>query len=143
MDTPEVITLLNDLISQCRHAESGYRRAAFLLDNPQLNMLFRAYALQHAELRLELRSRVRALGGQPDALQPDEDHWRNVVSTQEPMLLTRCAQMAEAIVQVYEAALRQIPPAAIQIMIGRQLAGLRETADHIQALRRLGYANVA
>jgi uncharacterized protein (TIGR02284 family) len=140
MDNTEVISILNDLVAHCKQGEYGFATAAITFRDPQLKMLLKTYSAQQTELLIELRSKIRSLGGQSEMSKHVQQHWQDSQLVVEGGMLRQCEQTAEATLEVYRAALKCTLPVEIQMMVWRQYILIKEEYDHLHTLHDVEYA---
>ena len=65
-DQQAAVNCLNKLLKTCYDGEKGYKEAADDADDSRLKSWFREYAQQRYDFGHEIKSELRAIGGEPD-----------------------------------------------------------------------------
>ncbi|HBR52766.1 MAG TPA: hypothetical protein DEA82_00710 [Flavobacteriaceae bacterium] len=66
MYTEKMSNKLNELLTKNYDAEAGYKKAAEIVENPQLKQFFETQAQHRYDFGHELKTEIRNLGGTPD-----------------------------------------------------------------------------
>jgi uncharacterized protein (TIGR02284 family) len=138
----EVVWTLRDLFQTCKDGEHGYRTAAHFVKPEERKALLEGYAQQRAGYAAELHDAIERLGGHAGtsgtmagALQQG---WTRIQSAMtggdEMALLAECGRGEESARKQYEEVLTQDLSADVRVLVQRQLAGILEAHDRIQAL---------
>jgi len=143
MDKKEVISTVNDLIETSKDGEQGFRTCANGVKDTQLKALFEETAQRCAEGANELKTKVRALGGDPDkhgsASAALHRGWINIKSTitgmDDAAVLAECERGEDAAKRVYESALKKDLPSDVRTIVERQYQGVKQNHDRVRDLR--------
>merc|ERR1711974_557282 len=66
MYTEKMSNKLNELLTKNYDAEAGYKKAAEIVENPQLKQFFETQAQHRYDFGYELKTEIRNVGGTPD-----------------------------------------------------------------------------
>ncbi|MAM29800.1 MAG: hypothetical protein CMC13_12320 [Flavobacteriaceae bacterium] len=66
MYTEKMSNKLNELLTKNYDAEAGYKKAAEIVENPQLKQFFETQAQHRYDFGHELKTEIRNVGGTPD-----------------------------------------------------------------------------
>ena len=143
MDRNGVISTLNELIETCKDGEEGFLACAQKVTNPMLKSFFEEKAQRCATAALQLRDKVRGLGGDPEhggsaagALHRGWMHFKSsLVGMDDNSVLAECERGEDFAKSAYEKALRQDLPGDVRSLIGRQYREVKDNHDHVRDLR--------
>jgi uncharacterized protein (TIGR02284 family) len=143
MDTDDVIATLNDLVETSRDGEEGFRTCADAVKNAQLKQMFQQAASRCAQAVMELQTKVRALGGDPERRGSVSGSlhraWVDIKSTitgmNEAAVLAECERGEDVAKKAYEDALSKELPADVRSMVERQYQGVRQHHERVHQLR--------
>jgi len=112
------------LIDRCAASARSYRRAAEVIQNSELQLLFTNYAIQRDEM-------IRALGGRgarfeepPEAPMPED----------ETTALVECAREEWTTLRSYQRALETDIPAALHPIVERHCIEIGAACDRLREL---------
>jgi uncharacterized protein (TIGR02284 family) len=142
-DTGDVIDALQDLAECCKDGEYGFRACAEQAERSDLKSTFLQRADDCRGAAQELNDQIRSLGGKV------EDHgsvagalhrgWvavKATLSTYDDKAVLEEAERGEDNAKArYAKALKQPLPAAIKLVVERQMQGLQRNHDQIKMLR--------
>ncbi len=142
-DTGDVIDALQDLAECCKDGEYGFRACAEQAERSDLKSTFLQRADDCRSAAQELNDQIRSLGGEV------EDHgsvagalhrgWvavKATLSTYDDKAVLEEAERGEDNAKArYAKALKQPLPAAIKLVVERQMQGLQRNHDQIKMLR--------
>ena len=137
------VSVLNSLIEANENGRLGYQQASENVQEPTLRSTFGQFSQQHASFAEELRSEVRALGGDPEGREGSigGSIFRGWISLKDALsshdaeaVLEECERGEERAVEQYEDALGSELPANVRSLVERQCNSLRETKSRISAL---------
>ncbi|MFW6125263.1 MAG: ferritin-like domain-containing protein, partial [Pirellulales bacterium] len=135
---------LNDLISACHDAESGFRTLAENAPTKETKALFQHYAEQHHRFAAGLQEEVRHLGGESSeggtVRGAMHRGWVNVKSAvagpDEAYLLSDCRRDEAVLLEKYQEALtKPLSTQALQL-VGRQCAEIQRAYERIGKLEK-------
>ena len=142
-DTDDVIDALQDLAECSKDGEHGFRACVEQADRADLKSTFLQRAEECRGAAQELNEQIRSLGGTP------EEHgstagalhrgWVAVKATlstyDDKAVLEECERGEDNAKARYAKALKQPLPAAIKLLVERQMQGLQRNHDQIKKLR--------
>ena len=142
-DTEDVIDALQDLAECCKDGEYGFRACAEQAERQDLKSTFLQRADDCRGAAQELNNQIRSLGG------TSENHgsaagalhrgWVAVKATlstyDDKSVLEECERGEDNAKARYTKALKQPLPAAIKLLVERQMQGLQRNHDQIKMLR--------
>ncbi|MGI8989646.1 MAG: ferritin-like domain-containing protein [Bryobacteraceae bacterium] len=143
IDTNEIRSTLNDLISTCKDGENGFRSAAEGVKSSDLQSLFQKLSSQRAQFASELQSEVAKLGGSPDTsgsvAGAMHRGWLNVKSAvtgqDDAAVIAECERGEDAAKEAYEKALAKGLPSDLQSVVQRQSREVHQAHDQVSALK--------
>ena len=143
MDKDDVISTLNDLLQTTNDGGDGFRICAQNVRSTALKAVFETAALRCDEGAMELKTKIRGLGGQPTEGGSTSGSlrraWTNlkasIVGMDDHAVLAECERGEDAAKGAYEAALRKDLPADVRTIVERQYRGVRENHDRVRNLR--------
>jgi uncharacterized protein (TIGR02284 family) len=138
----EVVGALRDLFQTCKDGEHAYRTAAHFVKPEDLKALLEGYAQQRAGYAAELHGEIERLGGHAGTSGTMagtlQQGWTRIQSAvtggDEQALLAECGRGDDSARKQCEEVLKQDLSADVRGLVRRQLAGIREAHDRIQAL---------
>jgi uncharacterized protein (TIGR02284 family) len=135
-------TVVNELIETHNEREAGYKKAAELVNDIQAKAIFQRYASQSTSFASELipysdeRSPQEVGKGPLSAIfRGWADLKAAVTGHDSKALYAWCETGEDAALRVFESAFKAGIPPAIQEIVQRQYAELKEAHGHIKALR--------
>ena len=143
MDRDDVISTLNELIETCKDGEEGFLACAEKVTNPMLKSFFEEKAQRCATGALQLRDKVREIGGDPQrggsaagTLHRGWMHFKSsLVGMNDDSVLAECERGEDFAKEAYERALKQDLPADIRRMVEAQYQEVRANHDRVRAMR--------
>lgn len=143
MQNDKAISVLNDLIQTCKDGEQGFKTAAEGLKNPQTKAKFMEYSQQRASMARELQAEVRRLGGDPEksgsvsaSLHRGWLDIKSAITGKDDHQIAAEAERGEDVAKAaYEQAMTETLPASAQTLVQQQATKVRETHDHVRAIR--------
>jgi uncharacterized protein (TIGR02284 family) len=143
MNTSEVISILNGLITTCTNGEETFKKAADNMRNSEFRRLFNIFAQQRAQFASELQAEVHRLGGDAPksgkAAESSNRVWSNVRSigvADEGSVISDCQREEETAVNDYQEALKADLPLDVQYVVKRQYMDIKDAYDRIRILQR-------
>ena len=138
----EVVWSLRDLFQTCKDGEHAYHTAAHFVKPEDLKALLEGYAQQRAGYAAELHDEIERLGGHAGTSGTMagtlQQGWTRIQSAvtggDEQALLAECGRCEDSARKRYEEVLKQDLSADVRGLVRRQLAGILEAHDRIQAL---------
>jgi uncharacterized protein (TIGR02284 family) len=142
-DTDDVIDALQDLTECCKDGEYGFRACADQAKRPDLKSTFQQRADDCRKAAEELNAQIRSLGGKSEnsgsaagALHRGWVTVKATLSTYDDKAVLEEAERGEDNAKArYAKALKQPLPAAIKLIVERQMQGLQRNHDQIKMLR--------
>ena len=142
-DTGDVIDALQDLTECCKDGEYGFRACAEQAKRPDLKSMFLQRADDCRGAAQELNEQIRSLGGTPEehgsAAGALHRGWVAVKATlstyDDKAVLEECERGEDNAKARYAKAMKQPLPAAIKLVVERQVQGLQRNHDQIKKLR--------
>jgi uncharacterized protein (TIGR02284 family) len=142
-DTDDVIDALQDLVECCKDGEYGFRACAEQAKRQDLKSTFLQRADDCRSAAQELNEQIRSLGGKTEdsgsvagALHRGWVAVKATLSTyDDKAVLEECERGEDNAKARYAKALKQPLPAAIKLVVERQMQGLQRNHDQIKMLR--------
>ena len=142
-DTEDVIDALQDLVECCKDGEFGFRACAEQAERQDLKSTFLQRADDCRGAAQELNQQIRTLGGSPEehgsAAGALHRGWVAVKATlsayDDKAVLEECERGEDNAKARYAKALKQPLPAAVKLIVERQMQGLQRNHDQIKMLR--------
>jgi uncharacterized protein (TIGR02284 family) len=141
----EIISTINGLIETLKDGQQGFREASEAVQDSQLKSLFSEYSLQRAKFAGELQSEAISLG---ESTPGDSSStagamhraWINlksaITSQDDHAILAECERGEDSAVAEYKKAMEADKlSVTIRDTIARQYADVKQSHDHIKALR--------
>lgn len=143
MDRNGVISTLNDLIETCKDGEEGFLACAHHVKNPALKSFFEEKAQRCATGAMQLREKVRALGGDPETGGSTAGAlhraWVNIKSSvagrDDHAILAECERGEDVAKRAYEQALQADLPADVRTLVGTQYREVKTNHDRVRDMR--------
>jgi uncharacterized protein (TIGR02284 family) len=139
------VSTLNQLIQTCKDGENGFRAAAEVVEDPNLQRLFESYSQQRAEFAAELQLEVRRMAEDPvdtgHAMAALHRSWMDikagVTGRDEGTVISECERGEDIAVQSYQKALEAGGLSSeLRLMVERQFLHIKEAHDQIRSLER-------
>ena len=142
-DTDDVIDALQDLTECCKDGEYGFRACADQAKRQDLKSTFQQRADDCRKAAQELNDQIRSLGGTAEnsgsAAGALHRGWVSVKATfssyDDKAVLEEAERGEDNAKARYTKALKQPLPAAIKLIVERQMQGLQRNHDQIKMLR--------
>jgi uncharacterized protein (TIGR02284 family) len=142
-DTDDVIDALQDLTECCKDGEYGFRACAEQAKRQDLKSTFQQRADDCRKAAQELNDQIRSLGGKTEnsgsAAGALHRGWVSVKATfssyDDKAVLEEAERGEDNAKARYTKALKQPLPAAIKLIVERQMQGLQHNHDQIKMLR--------
>ena len=142
-DRDDVIDVLNELIETCKDGEYGFNACAGQATRADLKSVFMQRADDCRGAAQELAEQVRGLGGKPDeggsVMGALERGWvairAKLSSYDDKAVLEECERGEDNALARYRKALKKPLPAAIKLIVERQMQGAQRNHDQIKMLR--------
>jgi uncharacterized protein (TIGR02284 family) len=141
--TDKDVSAINDVISICKDAETGFRGAADSVNNPSLKTLFNEYSSQRATFARELESAVERSGAKAD--HPSgmagklHSGWMHVKATftghSDHEILEETERGEDHSVKTYREALGRDLPQDLRLIVRTQFEQVQEAHNNIRRLR--------
>ena len=143
LDNDQVISKLNHLLGTVIDGEKGYREAAGEVENQQFKTMFNKYAQQRASLAEDLKTQIRALGGEPDdsgSLAASAHRaWiniREVLSSRDDYAIIAEAERGEDVaIDNYQSVMNENLPANVKSFVTEQYQKVKSTHDEVRDLK--------
>ena len=143
MSNKEVISVLNDVIENCKDGEYGFRACAEHVSSDELRSLLSRRADDCAVAAKELQAQVEMLGGKPDtggsasgALHRGWVAVRDKLTGYTDLaMLEECERGEDVALARYRKALERDLPPGVKTLIERQFQGVLRNHDQIRNLR--------
>jgi uncharacterized protein (TIGR02284 family) len=143
MDRNDVISTLNDLIETCKDGEEGFLACAQSVKNPALKSFLEEKAQRCATGAMQLRAKVRELGGDPERSGSTAGAmhraWVNIKSAVTGMddqaVLAECERGEDVAKRSYEKALQQDLPAEVRSIVQAQYQEVKANHDRVRDMR--------
>lgn len=141
--TKEFISVLNDLVENCKDGERGFHEAADGTQNPELRSIFEKYSRQRAQFAGELQVEVSRIGGTPEksgsAAGALHRGWMNlktaISGNNDHAILEEAERGEDGAVSAYREALAKDLPSDIQSVVRKQYDAILEAHREVRALR--------
>jgi len=142
-DTDDVIDALQDLVECCKDGEYGFRACAEQAKRADLKSTFLQRADDCRGAAQELNEQIRSLGGETEdsgsAAGALHRGWVSLKTTlttyDDKAVLEECERGEDNAMARYRKALKQPLPAAIKLIVERQMQGVQRNHDRIKMLR--------
>ena len=142
-DDADVVSVLNDLIENCRDGQYGFQACAEHAKSEQLKSTLARRATECGSAAAELESHVRRLGGDPDrggtvsgALHRGWVAVRATLSTYDDLaVLEECERGEDAALARYRKALKENLPTVVRTVVQSQFEGAQRNHDQIKSMR--------
>jgi uncharacterized protein (TIGR02284 family) len=142
-DRDDVIDALNDLAECCKDGEYGFRSCAEQAQRADLKSVFLQRADDCRGAAQELYEQIRALGGNVDeggsAAGAMHRGWVAVKATlstyDDKAVLEEAERGEDNAMARYRKALKQPLPAAVKLIVERQMQGVQRNHDQVKMLR--------
>ena len=146
MNNHQVVKSLMNLYNIVEAGERGYAVSAIHIDNPGLKILFKSFAQQRAELKSEILTEIKRLGGYRV---PGSDV-RGIIHRgrigifaaltigkidREGVVLKEVALGEKIALRVYERTLKEELPSTTRQLVSRQHDQVRELVEQIDLMR--------
>lgn len=142
MDQNNVVITLNELIETCKDGEEGFLACAQKVTNPALRGFFEDRALRCATGAVQLRAKLRDLGGDSErggstgTLHRGWTHFKSsLVGMDDDSVLAECETGEDAAKAAYEKALRQDLPPDVRQLIETQYREVKTNHDSVHDMR--------
>ena len=143
MNRDDTIATLNGLIETCKDGEEGFLACAQNVKNPSLKTFFEEKAQRCATGAMQLRDKVRELGGDPErsgsATAALHRGWINIKASIAGMddhaILAECERGEDAAKEAYEAALRRDLPPDVRTLIATQYREVNANHGKVRDMR--------
>jgi uncharacterized protein (TIGR02284 family) len=143
MDRNDVISTLNDLIETCKDGEEGFLACAQSVKNPALKSFLEEKAQRCATGAMQLRAKVRELGGDPERSGSTAGAmhraWVNIKSAVTGMddqaVLAECERGEDVAKRSYEKALQQDLPGEVRSIVQAQYQEVKANHDRVRDMR--------
>jgi uncharacterized protein (TIGR02284 family) len=143
MDRKDVVATLNELIETCKDGEEGFLACAQKVTDPGFKRFFEEKALRCATGAVQLRDKVRELGGDPEqrgstagTLHRGWMHFKSsLVGMDDDSVLAECERGEDAAKGAYEKALRQDLPADVRQLVETQYREVKANHDRVHEMR--------
>ncbi|MFC5500408.1 PA2169 family four-helix-bundle protein [Caenimonas terrae] len=142
-DTDDVVDALQDLVECCKDGEYGFRACAEQAKRSDLKSTFLQRADDCRSAAQELNEQIRSLGGSIEehgsAMGALHRGWVAVKATlstyDDKAVLEECERGEDNAKARYAKALKQPLPAAVKLVVERQMQGLQRNHDQVKMLR--------
>lgn len=141
MYTEKMSNKLNELLEKNYDAEAGYKKAADLVENPQLKQFFEKQAQHRYDFGHELKTEIRNVGGTPDkgtSTTADAHRaWMSIKDTfsanDEESILEEVERGEKAAVEEYKEVMSDttLPPSTKGI-ISNQVSNIENTLRNVK-----------
>jgi uncharacterized protein (TIGR02284 family) len=143
INNDEAISVLNDLIEVSKDGEEGFLQSSQGVDDPKLKAYFLHRSHEVKQSVYELQALVRELGGTPadSASITGYLHRRwidiktAITSNDNLAVLNEVERGEDAALNAYREAANKELPAAVNLLILRQLKGAQRNHDEVKQLR--------
>ena len=145
MNTKEITSALNDLITVNYDGERGYKEAAEDVTDARLKAWFKEYAQQRYDFGHELKSELAVFGGTPDkgtSVKADLHRiWIDLKSAiagnDEEAVINECIRGEEDAIERYDKVLNMSElPASARTVVARQRNQIQAALGKIQDLQK-------
>lgn len=143
MNRDDVIPTLNELIETCKDGEEGFLACAQKVTNPMLKSFFEEKAQRCATGAVQLRDKVRELGGNPESggstagsLHRGWMHFKSsLVGMDDDSILAECERGEDAAKEAYERALKRDLPPDLRRLVEVQYREVKANHDRVRDMR--------
>ena len=143
MNRDDAIATLNELIETCKDGEEGFLACAEKVTNPLLKSFFEEKAQRCATGAMQLRGKVRELGGDPErqgstsgVLHRGWMHFKSsLVGMDDDSVLAECERGEDAAKDAYEQALRRDLPPDVRRVVEAQYREVKANHDRVREMR--------
>jgi uncharacterized protein (TIGR02284 family) len=144
-DRDRIADVLSRLTATCVDGEQGFVTAAEGIKDPQIRALFRRYARQRRDFRLELERAARRFGTRLDtsgSVAGTLHHaWMDIKSTvtrgDEAAIVSEAERGEDSAVRAYREALSADLPADLRAIVERQFTEVQAAHDRVRDLERI------
>jgi uncharacterized protein (TIGR02284 family) len=134
----EIIQLLKGLYTVCRTSEIGYREASAAMETSTSRELLKSYADQRGEFAQELQAEIRFHSGTEYNTAPPVDSWKEIRQAirfgDQQEIIQACERAEEAMVRVYQNALKKRVPWDVETVLQHQYADIKKAHYFVSAL---------
>ncbi|RDK88863.1 uncharacterized protein (TIGR02284 family) [Marinirhabdus gelatinilytica] len=141
MYTEKMSNRLNELLTKNYDAEAGYKKAAEIVENPQLKQFFETKAQERYDFGHELKTEIRNTGGNPDkgtSFTGDAHRtWMSIKDTfssnDEEAILEEVKRGEKAAVEEYQEVIADttLPPTTKNILT-KQVSNVENTLQNVK-----------
>ena len=143
MDRDDTIATLNELIETCKDGEEGFLACAQNVKNPSLKTFFEEKAQRCATGAIQLRDKVRELGGDPERSGSTTGTlhrgWINIKATIAGMddhaILAECERGEDSAKGAYEQALQRDLPPDVRRLVDTQYREVKANHERVRDMR--------
>jgi uncharacterized protein (TIGR02284 family) len=142
----EIISVLDELIETLKDGQQGFKQAAEGVSDAKLKSLFRDYSDQRSRFITALQTEARRFGENKP-----EDHssaagvlhrgWIHLKSAvtggDEYAILAECERGEDSAVDIFQKAVQDSLPPALQEIVSRQHVEIKAAHDRIRDLREI------
>jgi uncharacterized protein (TIGR02284 family) len=143
MNRDDAIATLNELIETCKDGEEGFLACAENVKNPSLKTFFEEKAQRCATGAIQLRDKVRELGGDPERSGSTTGllhrGWINVKSAiagrDDHTILAECERGEDSAKAAYEQALQRDLPPDVRRVVETQYREVKANHERVRDMR--------
>jgi len=143
MNQDDPISVLETLIETCRDGEKGYKDAAEHVKRPDLKAFFAEQSVERGRFARELEAELARLGkpGKKESGSVAGAMHRAWIDTKANLgggdhtILESVEQGEDSAKEAYEKALDASLPSEVQMIVRRQVEGIRRAHDKVKSMR--------
>ena len=143
MNQDDPISVLETLIETCRDGEKGYKDAAEHVKRPDLKAFFAEQSVERGRFARELEAELARLGkpGKKESGSVAGAMHRAWIDTKANLgggdhtILESVEQGEDSAKEAYEKALNASLPSEVQMIVRRQVEGIRRAHDKVKSMR--------
>ncbi|MFC7356454.1 PA2169 family four-helix-bundle protein [Jejudonia soesokkakensis] len=139
--TEKMSNRINELLTKNYDAEAGYKKAAEIVENPQLKQFFETQAQHRYDFGHELKTEIRNMGETPEkgtSFKGDAHRtWMDIKSTftsnDEEAILNEVTRGEKAAVEEYKEVMNDttLPPTTKSIL-SKQVSNIENTLNNVK-----------